>query len=124
MYQTDKPTEKKGERIRLASAKDFDISYFVGPGSGGQNKQKNKTGVQLIHRESGAMGRCSETRSLVQNKEKAFLSLTKQPKFKLWLNSKLYEIQNKQTIEDAVEKMMAPENLRIQIKEDGKWKSI
>lgn len=112
------------EKINIASKKDFDISYFKGSGAGGQNRQKNATGVQLIHRESGAMGRCSETRSLIQNKKKAFENLVKTPKFKLFINKKLYEIQQGETMEQAVERAMISENLDVQIKQDGKWVSI
>lgn len=108
-------------KINILNAKDLDISYFVGPGAGGQNKQKNATGVQLIHRESGAMGRCSESRSQLRNKKQAFLNLCKSPKMRVWLNAKLYEIRNEQTIEEAVEKMMQPENLQFEKKENGKW---
>ena len=107
--------------MTLVSAKDLDISYFVGSGKGGQNKQKNATGVQIIHRESGAMGRCSETRSQARNKSTAFVRMSETGRFKLWLNRKLYEIQNKQTIEQAVGAMLAPENLDIQVKRNGKW---
>lgn len=109
------------EKINIASKKDFDISYFKGSGAGGQNRQKNATGVQLIHRESGAMGRCSESRSLIQNKKKAFENLIASPKFKLFLNKKLYEIQQGETMEQAVDREMSPENLEIQGKQDGKW---
>jgi len=59
MHQVHKDEKAKGERITLVSKKDLDISYFVGTGAGGQNKQKNATGCQMIHRASGALGRCS-----------------------------------------------------------------
>lgn len=109
------------EKITILTKKDCDISYFVGSGAGGQNKQKNHTGCQIIHRESGAVGRCSETRSQDQNRRKAFNNLTKTPKFKLWLSKKLYEITQNETIEETVEKQMSPENLEIQMLQDGKW---
>lgn len=43
------------------------------------------------------------------------------PKFKVWVNRRLYEIQQGETMEETVEKMMAPENLVVEIKVDGKW---
>jgi protein subunit release factor B len=109
------------ERITILRKSDCDISYFKGSGAGGQNKQKNATGVQIIHRESGAIGRNSETRSQDQNRRAAFKSLTETPKFKVWLNKKLYEIRQQETIEETVEKMMVPENLKIEMLEDDKW---
>lgn len=112
------------KKISIVSAKDCDISYFVGRGAGGQNKQKNHTGVLILHRVSGAIGRCSETRSQLQNKKQAFLNLTKTPKFKLWLSQKLFEIRSNRTLTEVVEEMMQPRNLDIQIKDNqGNWMS-
>lgn len=108
--------ETERERITILTAKDCDISYFIGSGAGGQNRQKNHTGVQIIHRESGALGRCSESRSQVQNKKKAFLNLTETPKFKIWLAKKRYEISQHETMEQTVEKMMEPHNLEMEVK--------
>ena len=105
----------------LVSPKDLDISYFIGSGKGGQNKQKNATGVQIIHRASGGMGRCSETRSQAQNRKLAFERMFKSGKFQIWLNRRLYEIRSGETIEEKVNKMLAPENLRIEVKKDGRW---
>ncbi len=108
-------------KITLVSAKDCDISYFKGSGNGGQNKQKTSSGCQIIHRESSAIGRCSETRSQFDNKKTAFIRLTETPKFKFWLNKKLYELQNQETIEETVEKMMRSDNLLVEVLKDGKW---
>lgn len=108
-------------RINILDKKDCDISYFVGPGPGGQNKQKNKTGVHIVHRESGAMGRSSETRSLQQNRSAAFINMTQTPKFKLWLARKRYELVEQETMEQAVERQMAPEKLKVECLKDGKW---
>lgn len=112
------------KRIRLITRKDLDISYFVGSGAGGQNKQKNATGVQMIHRESGAMGRCSETRSMLQNRKKAMENMTQSPKFKMWLNKVAYEDSMGETMEETVERLMAPENITVQVKKDGKWVDV
>jgi protein subunit release factor B len=110
------------EKTKILTRRDLDISYFVGSGAGGQNKQKNATGVQLLHRESGALGRCSESRSQMQNRKQAFLNLMETPKMKLWLNRKLYELRSGHTLAEAVEEMMRPEHLRIEIKDaQGNW---
>ncbi len=37
---------------------------------------------------------------------------------------KLREIENGQTIEEKVDEMMSPENLKIEVKEDNKWKEL
>ena len=109
------------QRITLASRKDFDVSYFVGPGHGGQNKQKCHTGVHIIHRETGAFGRASDSRSQEQNKKAAFERLREHPRMKVWLNKKLFELREQETIEDAILRTMTAANLRYEVKVDGKW---
>lgn len=113
------------QKITIASRKDFDVSYFVGSGKGGQNKQKCHSGVNIIHRESGAVGRNSENRSQEQNKKAAFASLLKDPKWKFWFAKKIYEIEQNETIEETIEKETAPEYLKFEIKnDDGKWVEV
>jgi protein subunit release factor A len=113
------------ERITIVSKKDLDISYYVGPGHGGQNKQKTHSGVQIIHKESGAIGRSSESRSQYDNKSKAFKSLFKSAKMQMWLAKKLYEIKNGEKLEAEIEKELAdPSKVKYEIKENGKWKEL
>jgi len=106
------------EKITILTKKDLDISYFVGSGAGGQNKQKNMTGVQLIHKETGAIGRSSETRSREQNKKTAFKRLCETPKMRLWINAKIYEIRMGESMEAKiqreVDKAMSLENLKFE----------
>lgn len=108
--------EKK--KVTILSRKDLDISYFVGPGDGGQKKQKTSSGVLIIHRETGAMGRCCDSRSQEQNKRKAFLRLIDSPKMKHWISGKIYEMRMGESMEEKVnrevEKMMTLENLIIE----------
>jgi protein subunit release factor B len=117
--------EKERERIRIVSRGDLDISYFIGPGKGGQKKQKTSSGCQIIHRASGAVGRCSEDRSQERNKRTAFLNMLKTPKMKFWLSKKLYEIREQETLEESIEKSMTPPNLKFEIKDNnGKWTEV
>lgn len=110
------------QKINILSAKDLEISYSKGSGPGGQAKNKTSSKVTIVHKASGAVASCSESRGQQENKEQAFLNLVKTPKFKVWLNKKLYEIQNEESMEAAVERSMSPENLRIEVKnEEGKW---
>lgn len=115
----------KREKITIASRKDFEVSYYVGPGHGGQKKQKTHSGVQIIHKETGAIGRCSESRSQAENKGKAFQNLLKTPKMKIWINKKLFEIREKESMEEQIEKKLNnPNNVKYEIKEDGKWVEV
>lgn len=113
-------TDQK-QKIRLVSPADLDVSYFCGSGAGGQARNKVASGVQIIHRASGAIGRASDSRSQADNKQAAFLRLTKTPKFKVWLNKKLMEIELGETLEKQIEKETTPDKLKHEIKINGKW---
>lgn len=110
------------ERISLCKPEDFDVSYFCGSGAGGQARNKVASGVQIIHRETGAIGRASDSRSQAQNKAEAFRRLVASPRMKFWISAKLYEIRQGETLAQTVENDMRPENLRMEIKDStGKW---
>lgn len=113
------------ERISIATKKDFDVSYFCGSGAGGQARNKVASGVQIIHRESGAIGRASDSRSQADNKKSAFERLLETPKMKFWIVKKLYEVRSHEKIEDTIEKETTPENLKFEIKNaEGKWEEV
>ena len=113
---------KKREVIYTLTKKDFEVQHYRGSGPGGQNRNKNSTAVRIQHPESGAVGECSEHKSQRQNKKAALERLTKHYKFKIWHQQKVREYDNKKTIEQEVEEMMKPENIKTDIKdENGKW---
>jgi len=117
--------EDTRERITILSKKDLDISYFCGSGAGGQARNKVASGVLITHRESGAQGRCSETRSQEQNKRKAFENLCKTPKLKFWLSKKLFEIREEESMEEQIARELEnPKNVKYEIQVEGKWKEI
>ena len=118
----DRKEEK--QRITILSAKDLDISYSVGSGKGGQAKQRTSSKVTMIHRESGAMGVASDSRSQLDNKRLAFDRLRATPKFKVWLNKKLFEIREQETLEKSIEKETTPDKLKFEVKLDGKWVEV
>jgi RF-1 domain len=64
--------------------KDFEMQTFTVPGPGGGGKDTSKTGVRLIHKDSGAVGEGRETRSVTKNREAAFKRLVNTKKFKDW----------------------------------------
>ncbi len=113
------------ERIRLLSKKDLELSYFAGPGKGGQAKNKLKTGCMIRHIESGAMAKASDARSLEDNRRTAFERLVKTPQMKFWLAKKLFEIRQGETMEEEIERSTRPENLKIEIRGyDNKWEVV
>ena len=113
------------QRIRLCGPKDFEVSYFCGSGAGGQARNKVHSGVQIVHIESGAMGRASDTRSQAQNKQAALLRLTKTPQFKFWLARRIYELDQGEKIEETISRETQPEHLRYEIKNaKGNWEEV
>lgn len=110
------------ERITIVSKNDLEVSYFCGPGPGGQARNKVASGVLIRHKQSGAIGRASDSRSQQDNKMSAFRRLREHPKFKVWLNRKLFEIRERETLEQSVDRETTPDTLKIEIKnERGQW---
>lgn len=110
------------EKLFSLSKKDFEVQTFKSGGKGGQHQNKTDSGVRIIHRESGAVGESRSEKSQRQNKKLAFQRLSNHPKFKLWLNKRIYEITSEKTIEEKVDESLKPENLKIEIKnEKGEW---
>ncbi len=111
----------KKQKLFSLTKKDFIIQSFKAGGKGGQHQNKTDSAVRIIHTASKAVGISRNHKSQFQNKKEAFIRLTKTKKFKLWLNRKVYEFLQGQTVEQEVEKMMQPKNLKIEIKNKGKW---
>lgn len=109
------------ELLFSITKKDLEITKFKGSGPGGQHRNKTETGCRIKHPASGAVVEDCSTKSYEQNKQKAFLKLPKHPKFKVWYSKVLWELRNKKTVEQQVEEMMAPKNLRVEVKKDGRW---
>jgi len=102
--------------------KDLVINYFSGTGNGGSNRNKTQVCVRLSHPESGASVTGQSYRERPANIREAQNNLVKHPKFKLWQAKKVYEIQQGKTIEQVVDDLLKPNNLKIECKdEDNKW---
>lgn len=125
MHKLEHPKEDNRTRVTLFNEKDFDVSYFCGSGAGGQARNKVASGVQIIHRESGAIGRASDSRSQAENKRNAFLRLVETPKMKFAISRKIYELDKKETLEQTIEKETTPEKIKYEIKDaTGKWEEV
>ena len=114
-------SNKKREHVFSVTIKDCDVQTFCSGGPGGQHQNKTESGVRVRHRESGAVGESRDSRSQHANKATAFKRMAESKEFKMWINRRVFEIKDKKTIEETVEEMMQPENLKIEVKKDGKW---
>lgn len=115
----------KPERATILSLKDLDVSYFCGPGAGGQARNKVASGVQMRHEESGATGRASDSRSQHANKVRAFKRLVDHPRMKFWLARKVYEFRRGETLEATIESETQPNKLKYEIKNAaGQWEEV
>lgn len=107
------------ELIFSVTKDDFEITTFSGTGAGGQHRNKHQNCVRMKHKETGIITTGQTQKSLNQNRKEAFLNMTNHPKFKVWLNNKIYERslqaeKDRQAIERAVENGLREENLKIE----------
>jgi len=112
------------ELILSITKKDFKITYFSGKGAGGQHRNKHQNCVRLTHIESNITKTGQSSKSRSQNLKEAFRTLTKCGEFKVWHNRKINEILRGKKIEEDVEDMMLPINLKIECKDSDIWKEI
>ena len=111
----------KRKHLLSLTKKDFTFQTFKSGGKGGQHQNKTDSAVRIIHNETGMQAESRDGKSQHQNKKAAFNKLVKSVKFKLWLNYKSNELINKETLDEKVEKMMKQSNIKVEVKEDGKW---
>jgi peptide chain release factor 1 len=109
------------ELLFSLTKKDFVVETFRAGGKGGQKQNKTSSGVRVKHPASGGVGESRKHRSQHQNKKDAFERLIEHPKYRLWHAAKCMELIKGETVEQAVEKQMAPENIKTEIKQDGEW---
>lgn len=107
--------------ILSLNKKDFEVQTFRAGGKGGQHQNKRDTGVRIIHPDSGARAESREHRSQRQNKTAAFRRLTQSHTFRRWLARKTAEKNSGETVEQAVSRQMAPENIRTEVRDGGHW---
>jgi protein subunit release factor A len=112
----------KRELLFSVTIADCKVDTFTVGGPGGGGKDTSNTGVRITHPPSGAVGEGREERSQALNKQKAFGRMARSPQFQSWLRLKTAELKGRPSLAELVEQAMAPENIRVEIREDGKWK--
>lgn len=113
---------KNRKLLFSVTKKDLKIEYFSGTGAGGQKRNKCQNCVRMIHVESGAGATGQSNKERSSNLREAFLGLIKDARFRTWQQQKIEEIRTGQTINQRVEEMMSPENLKVEFRGvDGQW---
>lgn len=118
------------ELLFSVTADDCDWMYFCAGGKGGQHQNKTASACRCRHKASGAEGISRDHREQRRNRVEAFRRMSQTNKFQNWLkieSSKRIVSQEEKRMQEvrmeiAVDKMMAPENLKIEaLDENGKW---
>lgn len=97
---------------------DCEMQVFRAGGKGGQAQNKTSSGVRIIHHPSGARGESREHREQLQNKRAAFKRMADSLEFRMWVQHQLAG----ETPEEWVQKQLTPDKLRVEVRDDGKWK--
>ena len=106
------------QKILTVTVHDCEVQTFRSGGKGGQNQNKRDTGVRVIHHPSGARGESREERSQLQNKRAAFHRMVDTPHFRYWVSVQTGRVE---ATEKWLERMMRPENIRVETRVDGQW---
>ena len=113
------------ELIFSVTKDDCEWEFFTAGGKGGQHQNKTASACRCKHPPSGAEGISRDQRSQWQNKQLAFERMGNSKEFQTWARlqaSKQLAIFD--DIHKTVDKMMDPDNLRIEIMIDGKWTEV
>ena len=100
---------------------DFEFQTFRAGGKGGQHQNKTDSAVRIIHKKTGIAAESRSHRSQLQNKKAAFQRLLANPRFKAWISRKAYEAMGQMSVEERVKRDMAPENLKIEVRDGKNW---
>ena len=125
-------TDNKKEVLFSVTRDDCEWTYYIGPGNGGQKKQKTSSGARCIHKASKAEGKSHDTRSQWDNRKLAFKRMTETNTFKTWIKLEMarrlrdvsYEEQEKERIKRIVDNSMKSGNIKTQIKVDKEWVDV
>jgi len=109
-------SDKKKEKLfSLLPGKDLIFTAIRGSGPGGQNRNKNSTGILLKHPASGVQIRATDDKSQKVNKRNALHRLAENKKFKLWVNMQSAAIiQGYADIEKKMDDLMSEKNLKVE----------
>jgi protein subunit release factor A len=100
---------------------DCKVDTFCTGGNGGQHRNAKQNGVRVTHPPSGAVGEHRDGRDQHQNKRAAFRKMAESPAFKGWHKRETARRLGQPSVDDLVDREMAPEKLRVETGFGGKW---
>ena len=104
---------------------DLEITYYSGTGAGGQHRNRHMNSCRIQHKPSGVIVTASDSRSKDTNTKMAFRRLVNHDSFKKWVRIESSKAMvDIASVEQFVREAMRPENLLIEIKENGKWQEV
>lgn len=113
---------EKRKPVVSVTAADCRKDTFCTGGPGGQAQNKVHSGVRWTHIASGAVGESRNHRSQEMNKREAWKRLGATKKLQAWIRMEHAKRMGKETVEQRVEREMAPHNLKTEILDEGqKW---
>jgi len=101
--------------------KDCEVQTFTVGGHGGSGKDTSNTGVRILHKHSGAVGRAVDTRSQQKNKELAFRRMAESKTFQSWAKLRASLMTEHKSIDERVEELMQPDNLKVEYRTQKGW---
>ena len=107
------------EKALTITKKDLRIETFKSGGKGGQGRDKRDTAVRITHIPSGATGSSQDSRKQSENKKQAFLRMANNDKFRVWVRKTVAGMDD--AVNRAAMAAMEPQNLKIEVRENGKW---
>lgn len=109
------------EKLFSVTIDDCEVQTFTAGGKGGQNQNRVRSGVRIIHRASGARGEARDSRDQLVNKRAAFRRLAASPAFKRWAHERAETMIAGKSIDEVVGEMMKVENLLIEVRGPKGW---
>jgi len=99
--------------------------FFRAGGKGGQNQNKRSTGVRCTHLPSRAVGEARDGRTQATNRKAAFRRCVETQRFQGWLRlESSRKLGQRLMVEMHVEEQMKPWNIRMEVKDNGKWIAV
>jgi protein subunit release factor A len=110
------------EKLFSVTIKDCRVECIASTGgAGGQNKNRRHTAVRITHPPSGAVGYSADERDQLRNKVAAFRRMAESKQFQAWTKRMAAELITGKSVEQRVDEAMSPENLRTEVRKEGKW---